>query len=106
MKIGHEILKLGRDFIGTKLLIKFHEDGTRNQLLTDGWTDIRRTKTGHKSSPEQSANLSISRPHLTVPEILDPPLVYTYITANIVKGSTMLYNLYLTSTDKSKGRTA
>ncbi|KAH3798399.1 hypothetical protein DPMN_151998 [Dreissena polymorpha] len=50
MKIGHEIFELGRDFIGIKLLIKFHEDGTRNQMLTDG-----RTKTGHKSSPEQSA---------------------------------------------------
>ncbi|KAH3770059.1 hypothetical protein DPMN_171338 [Dreissena polymorpha] len=30
MKIGHEIFKLCRDFIGTKLLTKFHEDGTRN----------------------------------------------------------------------------
>ncbi|KAH3778412.1 hypothetical protein DPMN_179870 [Dreissena polymorpha] len=46
--------ELGRDFIGTKLLTKFHEDGTRNQMLTDERTDIRRTKTGHKSSPEQS----------------------------------------------------
>ncbi|KAH3863466.1 hypothetical protein DPMN_026455 [Dreissena polymorpha] len=39
--------ELGRDFIGTK----FHEDRTRNQMLTDGRTDIRWTKTGHKSSP-------------------------------------------------------
>ncbi|KAH3738902.1 hypothetical protein DPMN_045545 [Dreissena polymorpha] len=31
MKIGHEIFELGRDFIGTKLLIKFHEAGTRNE---------------------------------------------------------------------------
>ncbi|KAH3704162.1 hypothetical protein DPMN_079218 [Dreissena polymorpha] len=30
MNIGHEIFELGRDFIGTKLLTKFHEDGTRN----------------------------------------------------------------------------
>ncbi|KAH3891530.1 hypothetical protein DPMN_015634 [Dreissena polymorpha] len=38
MKIGHEIFELCRDFIGTKLLTKFHEDGTRNQMLTDGRT--------------------------------------------------------------------
>ncbi|KAH3811917.1 hypothetical protein DPMN_140334 [Dreissena polymorpha] len=58
--------ELCRDFIGTKLLTKFHEDGTRNVayrvftskcLRTDGQTDIRRTKTGHKSSPEQSGEL-------------------------------------------------
>ncbi|KAH3891053.1 hypothetical protein DPMN_015144 [Dreissena polymorpha] len=42
--------ELGRDFIGTKLLTKFHEDGTRNVASRD----IRRTKTSHKSSPEQS----------------------------------------------------
>ncbi|KAH3734702.1 hypothetical protein DPMN_041146 [Dreissena polymorpha] len=46
------VFELGRDIIGTKLLTKFHEDGTRNQMLTDGRTDVRRTKTGHKSSPE------------------------------------------------------
>ncbi|KAH3821465.1 hypothetical protein DPMN_123229 [Dreissena polymorpha] len=51
--------ELGRDFIGTKLLTKFHEDGTINQMLTDGRTDMRRTKTGHKSSPEQSGELKI-----------------------------------------------
>ncbi|KAH3715957.1 hypothetical protein DPMN_058673 [Dreissena polymorpha] len=55
---GHTIIltnfELGRDFIGAKLLTKFHEDGARNQMLTDVRTDIRRTKTGHKSSPEQS----------------------------------------------------
>ncbi|KAH3828182.1 hypothetical protein DPMN_130134 [Dreissena polymorpha] len=49
--------ELGRDFIGTKLLTKFHADGTRNQMLTDRRTDIRRTKTGHKSSPEQSEEI-------------------------------------------------
>ncbi|KAH3734993.1 hypothetical protein DPMN_041453 [Dreissena polymorpha] len=59
---GGAIFKLGRDFIGTKLQNKFHEDGTRNVfsskcLWTDGRTDIRRTKTGHKSSPEQSGQL-------------------------------------------------
>ncbi|KAH3825765.1 hypothetical protein DPMN_127646 [Dreissena polymorpha] len=51
-------------FIGTKLLTKFHEDRTRNMasrvytsklLRTDG---IQRTKTGHKSSPEQSVILT------------------------------------------------
>ncbi|KAH3868428.1 hypothetical protein DPMN_031575 [Dreissena polymorpha] len=31
--------ELGRDFIGTKLLTKFHEDGTRNEMLTDGRTN-------------------------------------------------------------------
>ncbi|KAH3781615.1 hypothetical protein DPMN_159515 [Dreissena polymorpha] len=59
MKIGHEIFELGRNFIGTKHLTKFHEDGTRNQMLTVGQTDIRRTKTGHKSSPEKSGELKI-----------------------------------------------
>ncbi|KAH3803025.1 hypothetical protein DPMN_156723 [Dreissena polymorpha] len=39
--------KLGRYFIGAKLL-------TNKCLRTDGRTDIRRTKTGQKSSPEQS----------------------------------------------------
>ncbi|KAH3692511.1 hypothetical protein DPMN_194353 [Dreissena polymorpha] len=61
--------QLGRDFIGPKLLTKFHEDGTRNVvsrvftskcLQTDGHTtDIRRTMTGQKSSPEQSDRSSI-----------------------------------------------
>ncbi|KAH3770051.1 hypothetical protein DPMN_171330 [Dreissena polymorpha] len=55
--------ELGRDFIGAKLLTKFHEDETRNVasrvftskcLRTDGRMDIRRTKTGQKSSLEQS----------------------------------------------------
>ncbi|KAH3888578.1 hypothetical protein DPMN_012616 [Dreissena polymorpha] len=44
--------ELGRDFIGKKLLTKFYEDGTRN-VASRVRTDIRRTKTGHKSSPEQ-----------------------------------------------------
>ncbi|KAH3880702.1 hypothetical protein DPMN_004624 [Dreissena polymorpha] len=48
--------ELGRDFIEAKLLTKFHEDGTRNVASrvftsTDGHT---LTKTGQKSSPEQS----------------------------------------------------
>ncbi|KAH3825654.1 hypothetical protein DPMN_127535 [Dreissena polymorpha] len=46
--------KLDRDFIGTKLLTKFHEDRTINVASR---TDGRRTKTGHKSSPEQSGEL-------------------------------------------------
>ncbi|KAH3834006.1 hypothetical protein DPMN_107324 [Dreissena polymorpha] len=53
--------KLDRDFIGTKLLTKFHEDRTINvtsRVFTNkcGWTDRRRTKTGYKSSPEQSGH--------------------------------------------------
>ncbi|KAH3779607.1 hypothetical protein DPMN_157410 [Dreissena polymorpha] len=61
--------ELGRDFIGKKLLTKFHEDGTRNVASrvftskcsrTDRRTDIRRTKTGHKSSHEQSAGIQHS----------------------------------------------
>ncbi|KAH3726012.1 hypothetical protein DPMN_051867 [Dreissena polymorpha] len=52
-------LELDRDFIMTKLLTKFHEDQTINvasRMFTNkcGRTDRRRTKTGHKSSPEQS----------------------------------------------------
>ncbi|KAH3719713.1 hypothetical protein DPMN_062580 [Dreissena polymorpha] len=48
--------ELGRDFIGAKLLTKFHEDGTRNVasiVFTSKclWTDGR---AGQKSSPEQS----------------------------------------------------
>ncbi|KAH3858854.1 hypothetical protein DPMN_101495 [Dreissena polymorpha] len=54
--------KLDRDFIRTKLLTKFHEDRTinvvsrvfTNKCLTDRRTNVRRTKTGHKSSLEQS----------------------------------------------------
>ncbi|KAH3838615.1 hypothetical protein DPMN_112024 [Dreissena polymorpha] len=58
--------ELDRDFIGTKLLTKFHEDRTINvasRVLTNkcGRTDRRRTKTGHKSSPEQSAYMLASR---------------------------------------------
>ncbi|KAH3863707.1 hypothetical protein DPMN_026697 [Dreissena polymorpha] len=56
--------KLNRDFIGTKLLTKFHEDRTINvassvyqQMLTD---NVRRTKTGHKSSHEQSDFIKIN----------------------------------------------
>ncbi|KAH3735614.1 hypothetical protein DPMN_042149 [Dreissena polymorpha] len=56
--------KLDRGFIGTKLLTKFHEDRTINvasRMFTnkcgrtnDKQMDGRQTKTGHKSSPEQS----------------------------------------------------
>ncbi|KAH3838587.1 hypothetical protein DPMN_111995 [Dreissena polymorpha] len=53
--------ELDRDFIETKLLTKFHEDWTINvasRVFTNkcGRTDRRWTKTGHKSSPEQSAS--------------------------------------------------
>ncbi|KAH3839099.1 hypothetical protein DPMN_112521 [Dreissena polymorpha] len=56
------IVKLDCDFIGTKLLTKFHEDRTINvalRVFTNkcGRTDGRRTKTSHKSSPEQSGEL-------------------------------------------------
>ncbi|KAH3849149.1 hypothetical protein DPMN_091545 [Dreissena polymorpha] len=44
--------ELGRDFIGTKLLTKFHEDGTRNQMLTDGRTD------GHTTDKDRSQKLT------------------------------------------------
>ncbi|KAH3886127.1 hypothetical protein DPMN_010128, partial [Dreissena polymorpha] len=56
--------RLDRDIIGSNLLTKFHEDRTINvasRVFTnkcgrtdDRPTDRRRTKTGHKSSPEQS----------------------------------------------------
>ncbi|KAH3818726.1 hypothetical protein DPMN_120451 [Dreissena polymorpha] len=57
---GHNktYFKLDRDFIGTKLLTKFHEDPTINVASRER-TDGRRTKTGHKSSPEQSDHLFI-----------------------------------------------
>ncbi|KAH3848130.1 hypothetical protein DPMN_090480 [Dreissena polymorpha] len=54
--------KLDQDFIGTNLLTKCHEDRTINvasRVFTNkcGHTDRRWTKTGHKSSPEQSGEL-------------------------------------------------
>ncbi|KAH3798890.1 hypothetical protein DPMN_152493 [Dreissena polymorpha] len=54
--------ELNQDFIGTKLLTKFHEDWPINvasRVFTNkcGRTERRRTKTGHKSSPEQSGEL-------------------------------------------------
>ncbi|KAH3770052.1 hypothetical protein DPMN_171331 [Dreissena polymorpha] len=61
--------ELGRDFVGTKLLTKFHEYRLRNvassvykQMFTDGRTNIRRTKTGHKSSPEQYGFMLFAAP--------------------------------------------
>ncbi|KAH3894092.1 hypothetical protein DPMN_018250 [Dreissena polymorpha] len=60
--------KLHRDIIETNLLTKFHEDQTKMWPIeclqtkcgrrTDGRTDIRRKKTDHKSSPEQSGELT------------------------------------------------
>ncbi|KAH3818036.1 hypothetical protein DPMN_119623 [Dreissena polymorpha] len=59
--------ELDRDITGTNLLTKFHEDRTRNvasrEFTTkygqtdDARTDVRRTKTDPKSSPEQSGEL-------------------------------------------------
>ncbi|KAH3724888.1 hypothetical protein DPMN_050715 [Dreissena polymorpha] len=49
--------ELDRDIIGTNLLTKFHEDRTINvakSVYEQMWTDRQRTKTGHKSSLEQS----------------------------------------------------
>ncbi|KAH3878252.1 hypothetical protein DPMN_002139 [Dreissena polymorpha] len=43
--------ELGREFIGAKLLTKFHKDGTTNQILTDG-----RTYDGQR--PVRKAHLS------------------------------------------------
>ncbi|KAH3845751.1 hypothetical protein DPMN_088039 [Dreissena polymorpha] len=57
------ICELNRDFIGTKLLTKFHEDWTINVVSIvftnkcGRTTDGQLTKTGHKSSPEQSGKL-------------------------------------------------
>ncbi|KAH3802979.1 hypothetical protein DPMN_156677 [Dreissena polymorpha] len=56
--------ELDRGIIGTNLLTKFHEDRTRNvasieclQTKCLRRTDRRRTKTDHKSSPEQFVEL-------------------------------------------------
>ncbi|KAH3719791.1 hypothetical protein DPMN_062665 [Dreissena polymorpha] len=53
MKIGlFTSFELCRDFVGTKLLTKFHEDGTRNQMLTDERTD------GHTTDKDRSQKLT------------------------------------------------
>ncbi|KAH3777507.1 hypothetical protein DPMN_178954 [Dreissena polymorpha] len=52
--------ELNRDIIGTNVLTEFHEDRTKNvasSVYEQMWTDRRRTKTGQKSSPEQSGEL-------------------------------------------------
>ncbi|KAH3880574.1 hypothetical protein DPMN_004491 [Dreissena polymorpha] len=59
LNVTSTVFKLDQDFIGTNLLTKFHEDRTINvasRVFTNkcGRTDERRTKTSHKSSPEQS----------------------------------------------------
>ncbi|KAH3866967.1 hypothetical protein DPMN_030091 [Dreissena polymorpha] len=68
LKLNQHIIKanvltnfeLDRDIIGTNLLTKFHEDRTINvasRVFTNKCgrqMDRRQTKTGHKSSPEQS----------------------------------------------------
>ncbi|KAH3866177.1 hypothetical protein DPMN_029234 [Dreissena polymorpha] len=67
LNVTSTVFELDRDIIGTNLLTKFHEDRTKNvasRVFTNkcGWTDGRqtdgrRTKTGHKSLPEQSGEL-------------------------------------------------
>ncbi|KAH3701050.1 hypothetical protein DPMN_076033 [Dreissena polymorpha] len=60
--------ELERDIIGTKLLTKFHEDWKKMCNLeclptnVNGRMNGRRTKTGHKSSPEQSGELKKTVP--------------------------------------------
>ncbi|KAH3740781.1 hypothetical protein DPMN_047492 [Dreissena polymorpha] len=69
---GHVFQQTGTTFelnqhiniIGSNLLTKFHEDQTINvasRVFTNkcGRTDGRRTKTGHKSSPEQSEDSAL-----------------------------------------------
>ncbi|KAH3749429.1 hypothetical protein DPMN_183927 [Dreissena polymorpha] len=70
--IEHKIFELGRDFIGAKLLTKFHEDGTTNQMLTDG-----RTYVGQR--PVRKAHLSNQFAHLRETNILfhDPRPIRT-----------------------------
>ncbi|KAH3728018.1 hypothetical protein DPMN_053963 [Dreissena polymorpha] len=62
LNVTSTVFKINRDFIGTNLLTKFHEDLTINLasgVFTNkcGRTYGRRTKTSHKSSPEQSGEL-------------------------------------------------
>ncbi|KAH3735548.1 hypothetical protein DPMN_042084 [Dreissena polymorpha] len=73
---GHVFLfltyfELGRDFIGTKLLTKFHEDGTRNQMLTDGRTyDGQRPVTkAHLSNQQIVDGRTHVRTHIRTPDI-------------------------------------
>ncbi|KAH3742199.1 hypothetical protein DPMN_048936, partial [Dreissena polymorpha] len=69
--------ELDRDLIGTKLLTKFHADLTINvasRVFTNKCkqTDGRRTKTGHKSSPEQSANVKLQLQHCIIRNLTPP----------------------------------
>ncbi|KAH3853662.1 hypothetical protein DPMN_096194 [Dreissena polymorpha] len=57
-------------FTPNKLLTKFHEDRTINvasRVFTNKWgrMDGQRTKTGHKSSPEQSMRESSSQQEIS-----------------------------------------
>ncbi|KAH3696197.1 hypothetical protein DPMN_083662 [Dreissena polymorpha] len=55
--IGHEIFELGRDFIWTKLLTKFHEDGTRNVASRVFTSKVKRTD-GHTTDKDRSQKLT------------------------------------------------
>ncbi|KAH3820065.1 hypothetical protein DPMN_121809 [Dreissena polymorpha] len=59
--IGHEIFELNRDFIGTKLLTKFHEDRTINVASTVFTNKCGRTtdgRTDDRQRPVTKAHLS------------------------------------------------
>ncbi|KAH3727273.1 hypothetical protein DPMN_053203 [Dreissena polymorpha] len=66
----NHIFELDQDITGTNLLTKFHEDRTINaasRVFTNKCgrtTDGRRTKTGHKSPPEQPGELISTQSHL------------------------------------------
>ncbi|KAH3863982.1 hypothetical protein DPMN_026990 [Dreissena polymorpha] len=57
IQIGHEIFELGRNFIGTKLLTKFHEDGTRNVASRVFTSKCLRTD-GHTTDKDRSQKLN------------------------------------------------
>ncbi|KAH3700865.1 hypothetical protein DPMN_075846 [Dreissena polymorpha] len=61
MKIGHKIFKLDRDFIGTKLLTKFHEDRTINvasRMFTNKCGQRSDGRTEDRQRPVTKAHLS------------------------------------------------
>ncbi|KAH3789749.1 hypothetical protein DPMN_167937 [Dreissena polymorpha] len=105
--------KLDQDFIGTKLLTKFHEDRKINvasRVFTNkcGQTDRRRTKTGHKSSPEQSGTLEslvltrknapppgahVFQPTKTIFEIVQDIIAANLLTNHVFQGTGTIYKL-------------
>ncbi|KAH3853416.1 hypothetical protein DPMN_095939 [Dreissena polymorpha] len=64
--------ELGRYFIGTKLLIKFHEDRTRNQMFTDGRTDRHTTDKDRSKKAHLSNQFQLDR-KINVPSIKKCP---------------------------------